>query len=103
MALIDDFLTKKNGVSLVIGVGAAILAPVVIPAVIRIARPAIKAAVKSGIIAYERGREAAAELSEAAEDLVAEAKAEVIEEHFAAHQDDIEAASAQTNGSEGAS
>ncbi len=59
-----------------IGVGL-LVAPVVIPMIADAARPVAKAAMKSGLILYEKGREMIAEVSEVVEDLAAEAKSEV--------------------------
>ncbi|HVP79313.1 MAG TPA: DUF5132 domain-containing protein [Thermodesulfobacteriota bacterium] len=64
---------------LAIGIGAAILAPVVVPVLATIVKPLAKGAVKGGFILFEKGKEVAAEAIEAAEDLVAEAKAELAE------------------------
>ncbi len=58
-----------------IGAGAALLAPVLLPALARITRPAMGAAMRAGTSAWERGREAFAEFSEYAEDLAAETRA----------------------------
>jgi hypothetical protein len=41
----------------------------------------VKAAIKGGIVLYEKGRETVAEVGEVLEDIVAEAKAEVAAEH----------------------
>jgi hypothetical protein len=74
MALIED-LFKGNAVTgIAVGVGALLLAPTVIPAVGRVLRPAVKAAVKGGMVFY---RETIAEIGEAAGDLFAEARAEL--------------------------
>jgi hypothetical protein len=62
--------------TLAIGVGAAILAPTVIPLV----KPLAKAAIKSGVSFYEKTKGAIAETGEAVGDIVAEAKAEVAAE-----------------------
>lgn len=59
-----------------IGVGL-LVAPVVIPMIAAAARPVAKAAMKGGIMLYEKGREMIAEVSEVVEDLAAEAKSEV--------------------------
>lgn len=74
MALIEDIF-KGGGIvtGLAIGVGAAVVAPLVTP----ILRPIAKTAVKAGLSAYEQGRAAFAELSEATGDLVAEARDEM--------------------------
>ncbi len=57
------------------GVGAAILAPVLLP----VGKPLAKAAIKGGIVLYEKSKGIFAEVGEAFEDLVAEAKAEIAE------------------------
>ncbi len=62
-----------------IGVGL-LVAPVVIPMIAAAARPVAKAAIKGGMMLYEKGREMCAEVSEVIEDLAAEARAEVQEE-----------------------
>jgi hypothetical protein len=71
MAIFDDMLKGGNIVTnLAIGVGFALLAPVVKP----IIRPVAKSAIKTGLAAYDQGRIALAELSEQASDVVAEAQ-----------------------------
>ena len=64
---------------LAIGIGAAILAPVVAPVLASIVKPLAKGAIKGGVLLFEKGKEVAAEAQEAAEDLLAEAKAELAE------------------------
>jgi hypothetical protein len=59
-----------------IGVGIALLAPVALAGLAGVGRPAARAAVKAGLLMYEKGLETAAELGEILEDLVAEAEAE---------------------------
>jgi hypothetical protein len=81
MGLIDDCVKGNVATGLAIGIGAAILAPALIPALAGVAKPLIKAAVKSGIIIFEKGKESVAELSEIFEDVVAEAKAEMADAH----------------------
>ncbi len=61
-------------------IGAAILAPIVIPVLTQVGKPLTKAAIKQGILAYEKGKEFFAETTEVFEDLVAEAKAELATE-----------------------
>jgi hypothetical protein len=87
MGLLDDGLKGSVLTGLAVGIGAVVLAPAVLPALAGVAKPLMKAAVKSGIILFEKGKETAAELSEVVEDIVAEAKAEMAESH-------VEAASA---------
>ena len=62
------------------GVGAVVLAPVLIPAVAKASKPVAKALIKGGIIAYEKSKSAIAETGEVLEDLVAEVKVELAEE-----------------------
>jgi len=61
---------------LAIGVGL-LVAPIVIPVIAAAARPVLKAALKGGLLLYERGRELCAEVTEVTEDLIEEAKSEV--------------------------
>ena len=82
MGLLDNGLLgnglKGNVVTgLAIGIGAAILAPVIIPLAASIFKPLAKATIKGGITLYEKGQEMVAEAGEVVEDLVAEAKAEL--------------------------
>lgn len=77
MAFFDDMFKGGNIVTgLAIAVGTAVLAPVIGPAVGSILRPAAKAVIKGGIVAYDRGWQAAAEVGEATSDMVAEARAD---------------------------
>jgi hypothetical protein len=78
MALFNPNTNLWRG--LAIGLGATILGPIVLPAAARMAKPLAKSMIKAGILAYERGRETMAELGEVAEDIVAEARAELAEE-----------------------
>lgn len=81
MGLLDNGLKGNVLTGLAIGIGAAILAPAVLPALAGVAKPLIKAAVKGGIVLYEKGKETVAELGEVVEDIVAEAKSEMAEVH----------------------
>jgi hypothetical protein len=74
-----DLLKGDAGRGLAIGLAVAALAPVVLPLLAGVARPLARAALKSGIIAYEKGREMVAEVAEVIDDLVAEARAELAE------------------------
>lgn len=62
---------------LAIGVGSAIIAPLVIPALSKAAKPLAKAAIKGGLVLYETGKEKLAEAQELMDDLLAEARAEL--------------------------
>ncbi len=78
MAFADNGL--KIGTGLAIGFGVLILAPVVAPAVVAVARPVIKASLKSAMIFFEKASEFIAEAKESLEDLAAEAQAELAQE-----------------------
>lgn len=81
MGLLDNGLKGNVMMGLAIGIGAAVMGPAVLPALAGVAKPLLKAAIKSGLLLYEKGKETAAELSEVVEDVVAEAKAEMEEVH----------------------
>ena len=67
---------------LALSVAAAFLGPLWRPAVSRWGRPAAKAAIKQGLVAYEIGRERLAELGETVEDVLAEAQVELATERL---------------------
>jgi uncharacterized protein DUF5132 len=77
MALLEDMLKAPTAAGLAIGIGALVFVPGVLPTIGRVLRPAAKAAIKGGMVFY---RETIAELGEAANDLVAEARAEIAQE-----------------------
>lgn len=66
-----------------VGIGLAVLAPSVFPQAARAARPYAKKAAKSGLEAYLRAREGLAEFGEFAEDVIAEARHEIVTERTA--------------------
>lgn len=57
----------------VIGIGASVLGPVILPAF----RPIAKSVIKGGLMAYDQGRVAWAELNERTSDMIAEAREEM--------------------------
>jgi len=65
------------GTGLLIGAGAVLLAPIVLPVVAGVAKSLFKAGIKGGLIIYEKGKVAIEEAKETIEDLTAEAKAEL--------------------------
>jgi hypothetical protein len=81
-----------------LGVGASYLIPDLLPAVGRVTRPAARALLRSGVQLYERSREAAAELGEMAGDMVAEAQAELEQQHNGAARASASAGSGQGTG-----
>lgn len=74
MGLLDA--TKGWGGGMLIGVGAAIAAPVILPAAAAVVRPLAKGLIWGYLAAAEKLKEAVAETREQMNDLVAEAKAE---------------------------
>jgi hypothetical protein len=60
-----------------VGAGAVLLAPIVIPVIAGIAKPVVKAVIKGSLITYHKVKESTAEALESIEDLAAEAKAEL--------------------------
>jgi hypothetical protein len=79
MAL-DDLFKGKMATGLAIGIGAAVLAPKLLPVLAEAAKPLVKGAMKGGLLLYEKGKEMAAEAGEVTEDWWAEVKAEMEEE-----------------------
>lgn len=76
MIIVDDI--KGGGLAtVVIGAAVILLAPVVVPVVVQAARPLLKEAIKGGILCFQKGREAMAEVGEMFDDVVAEARAEL--------------------------
>lgn len=80
MAKITDFAENVGTPGIIAGIGAILLAPVVIPVVTGVGKPIVKSMVKGGLIAYEKSKGAFAELGETWEDIVAEARVEIAEE-----------------------
>jgi hypothetical protein len=74
--------------NIVIGIGAAIgatlLAPVLIPVLSSVGRPLAKTVIRSGLMLYEKTREAVAGAGEMLEDLVAEVRVEEAQRPLAA-------------------
>ncbi|MCX7102818.1 MAG: DUF5132 domain-containing protein [Methylobacter sp.] len=102
MIKLDDFLKAGTPMGIAIGIGATVLATAVIPVLpvlAKAARPMARAAIKSGLLLAERGRELIAEVSEELEDVFAETKAELMGENTASeaaeftevttHKDDL--------------
>ena len=74
MALLDDLAKGATPETIAIGIGAALLVPVLVPAVSSVLRPAAKAVLRSGITLY---RTAAEPIGAAVGDLVTEAQLEL--------------------------
>lgn len=87
MAQFEDFFNQDTAKGLAIGIGATVLAPVAASLASGFGRPVARAAIKSGIILYDRGRETVAEVGEVWDDLVAEARYELEESRRKAHEE----------------
>ena len=77
---IEDLTKNGTPMGIVIGIGATVLATALVPALpalARAARPTARAAIKSGLLLAEKGREFISEASEELEDILAEARAEL--------------------------
>ncbi|MGK7876587.1 MAG: DUF5132 domain-containing protein [Xenococcaceae cyanobacterium] len=74
-----DFVEDFGTPGLVIGLGAVVLAPILGPALAKVGKPIAKAAVKTGIVAYEKTKGVFVEAKETFEDIIAESKAELAE------------------------
>jgi hypothetical protein len=81
MPKITDLMEKAGRPGVIAGIGAVLLAPVIIPVVAGIGKPVAKSIIKGSMVAYEKSKGAFAELGETWEDIVAEAKAELAEDH----------------------
>ena len=80
MALLDDMvggLTSSWVPSVLVGVGVALVAPIVVPALAGGMRPLAKAVVRGGMMVYDKGAEVIAEASEQLSDMVAEVRSEL--------------------------
>jgi hypothetical protein len=78
--VVENLVEEMGVPGIAAGVGAVLLAPLLIPAVAKVGKPLAKAAIKSGITLYEKSKGVFAEAGEVFEDLVAEAKVELAEE-----------------------
>jgi hypothetical protein len=70
---VRNFYRANPSRAILLGVGAVVLAPTVLP----LLKPIAKATIKTGVSLYEKSKGAIAESGEVIGDLVAEAKAEV--------------------------
>ena len=75
MALIDN-IVKKAGLPVLVGVGVALVAPIILPAAAALMRPLAKSVIKGYLSLADKVKEAVAESGEQLSDLVAEARAE---------------------------
>ncbi|MBD2561475.1 MULTISPECIES: DUF5132 domain-containing protein [Nostoc] len=80
MAKISDFVEDAGAPGIIAGIGAVLLAPVLLPIVAGVGKPLVKSVIKGGIGLYERSKGTIAEMGETWEDMVAEARAELADE-----------------------
>ena len=73
MALLEDVFKGNLLTGVVVGFGAFLLAPTLG----QVLRPAVKAIIKGGLMAYQGAYEGLSELGETASDVIAEARAEL--------------------------
>src|SRR4051794_34999038 len=79
MAWLEDVFKGNIGTSLAVGVGVAVVGPILAPIVGGIIRPVAKAAIKAGMVASDVGREGVGRLNEMSGDIFAEARSELDE------------------------
>ncbi len=77
---VEDLFEEVGTPGVIAGIGAVVLAPIVIPAIAKVVKPIAKTAIKSSITLYEKSKTAIVEAGEIFEDLVAEAQAELADE-----------------------
>lgn len=76
MAFWEDAFEGPFGTSLGVGIGIALVGPILVPVVGGMLRPVAKAAIKGGLLLAEAGREGAERLNEMSGDVMAEARSE---------------------------
>lgn len=82
---LDEMLQDGNGGrAIAIGIGALVLAPLVIPVVAKASKPIAKAAIKNSLAAYKKTKNVIAEAGEVVQDMIAEVNAELKAEDIAA-------------------
>ena len=77
MAFFDEAFKGNIGSGLAVGIGVAVVAPLLAPVIGGVVRPLAKTAIRAGLLAVDAGREGLARLEEAAGDMAAEARAEL--------------------------
>jgi hypothetical protein len=77
MAFFENMLKGNIGSGLAVGLGVAVVGPLLVPVLGGVLRPLAKTAIKGGLLAFDAGRESFAWLNEATGDMVAEARTEM--------------------------
>ncbi|WP_447984053.1 DUF5132 domain-containing protein [Nitrospira sp. Nam74] len=78
MSLWED-MSKSVFTSPILVIGAVLVAPTLVPALGSALRPLAKAVVKAGVTVYDSAKDFVAEAGEEMSDMVAEARAEMVE------------------------
>jgi hypothetical protein len=79
MAFVEDMFKGNIGTGLAVGIGVAVIGPLLTPVLGAVLRPAAKAVIKAGMVAYDAGREGVARVNEMSGDVVAEVRSELDE------------------------
>jgi hypothetical protein len=79
LKLLPDLEDLLEGLGLS-GIATIVLLSVILPGVSEVAKPIAKAAIKGGMILYEKNKGAIAKVGKTWGDIVAEARAELVEE-----------------------
>jgi len=74
---LSDVTKNDLGKGIAIGAGLVLLVPLAVVTLAPLARPVLRQAMKTGLMAYEKAREVVAELGETLEDTAAEVQAEL--------------------------
>jgi hypothetical protein len=82
-----DWLKSDLTKGVALGIAAAVVTPIVLPAAVAAARPLARAALRNGLLLYEKGRETVAEAGEMLDDLLAEVRAELSQQAAAGAAD----------------
>lgn len=75
--LFEGEMLAGSWLTALMGLGAVLTVPTILPTIGNAMRPVIKGAVKTGLMAYGRARETAAEVGEQVNDLIAEVREEL--------------------------
>jgi hypothetical protein len=73
----SELLKNESVRNAAIGLGLAVAVPVAVSVIAPLIRPLARSTIKTGLVAYEKGRETVAELGELMDDLVAEVREEL--------------------------
>lgn len=73
----SELLKNQTVRNTAVGIGVAVLVPIVVRYLAPVIRPVARSTLKVGVLAWEKGRETAAEIGEIFDDLVAEVREEM--------------------------